>query len=415
MKTRSPLLFFLLPYAGALAVFAVLAAFNRSFIRDRTERLVREQLLATSEILKAGVRDLLGRNVPPERLLERYGGADDIYFMAVLDERFEILDWSSQFEGYLPFSRKDPPREEAWITETPAGRVFNVFKQFRSEGGASFYLYLGISLRGLEDMLARSRGNLRHLFGILAAAGLVLFGEVFRLHRLSLSRAEEAVAERQEKERLREISGFTAGIAHEIKNPLNSLALLAELMAKKAPPDLAADIALGRAEIRRIAGIVDAFSDAAKPLVLRREDVKLAEVADGVRLSLLPEAEPAGVEIAVRDPDRVRVSADRGLIAQALLNLLRNAVEAAPGGRVEVGLSRRKRKAVIRVEDTGRGIPAEIAGRLFEPFVSSKPDGLGVGLFLVRKIVVAHGGAVEAAARPGGGTVFTLELPRGSP
>jgi len=413
LKPRRPLLFFLLPYGGVLLVFFAVASFNRAFIQERAESLVKEQLSASAEILKAGVRDLLEKNVPPQGILRGYAGAEEIYFMAVLDERLEILDWSSRFEGYLPFSRKDLPREEAWIIDSPAGRIYSVFKPLRTAEGKSYSLYLGISLRGLEDMLARSRRNQGFLFGILALAGLALFGGVFRLHRQSLARAEEAVVEREEKERLREISGFTAGIAHEIKNPLNSLALLNELMAKKAAPELAEHLALARDEIRKIAGIIDAFSSASKPLTLRRQSVRLAELVQGVRSSLLADAERKNVEILVDGKGDVQVEADRDLLTQALFNVVRNAVEATDRGWIRIRISRKRKGGVIQVEDTGRGIPDELAARLFEPFVSSKPQGLGVGLYLARKILTAHEGTIAAAPRPGGGAVMTLEIPGG--
>jgi signal transduction histidine kinase len=393
----------------------VLATINRSFVREKTERLAEGHLLASAEILKAAVRDLLEENVPAGRVLQGFEGAEEIFFMAVLDARLEVLDWASRFEGYLPFSRQDIPQKETWIIDSPAGRIFNVVKPFTTSGGTSYFLYLGTSLGGLEDMLARSRRNSWLIFGVLAAAGLLLFGGVFRLHRQSLERAEEAIAERKEKERLKEISGFTAGIAHEVKNPLNSLALLHEMMSRNAPPELTGDLALGQAEVRKIAAIIDSFSDAAKPLSPRRIPLRLAAVADEVRSALLPQAEAKGLSLLVEDRERTVASVDRGLLAQALLNLVRNAVEATDRGGVKIEIVRKKGAAVIRIEDTGRGIPAGIADRLFEPFATSKPDGLGVGLFLARKIVAAHDGTLTASARPGGGAVFTIELPGGRP
>ena len=264
-------------------------------------------------------------------------------------------------------------------------------------------------------MLGRSRGNFWLVFAAMAAAGFALFRGVYRLHRNSVARAEEAEAERQEKERFKAISGFTAGVAHEIKNPLNSLSLLFEMLGRKARADMSEDIALGKGEVERIARTIDRFSETIRPLALRREAVPLASLLESVRTALGEEAEAKGVPVRVAvDPPALKASVDRDLLAQALSNLVRNALEATDRGEIRVSAAGRKKSVVIRVEDTGMGLPPEDLDRIFEPFHSSKPSGLGVGLFLVRNIVQAHGGTIAASPRPGGGSVFTIELPGGS-
>jgi len=415
VKRKDLLLFFILPFATVLVLFFILSGLNRAFIQRKTESLVRAQLRASAQILQAGVKHALDEGKPAAGLLGRYAGGESIHFLALLDERGEILDWKSRFEGYLPVSRRSAPAEDSEIIDSPAGRILVVRTSFRGAPGTVYQLHLGYSLESLESMLARSRGNFLLMFAAMAAAGFALFRGVYLLHRHSVARAREAEAERQEKERFKSISGFTAGVAHEIKNPLNSLSLLFELLGRKAPAEMAQDIALGKGEVGKIARTIDRFSETIRPLALRRENILIAPLLDAVRSAFEKESAAKGVPIRTEvDPPALRVSADRDLLTQALANLVRNSLEATDRGDVFVSAAGRKKAVVIRVEDSGPGVAPEDRDRVFEPFHSSKPSGLGVGLFLVRNIIQSHDGTVAAAARPGGGSVFTIELPGGS-
>ncbi len=411
MRRREFLVFFILPAAGILVLFFVQATLNRSFIRSQTEALVREQLTASARILGIELQQRLETGALPQAVLNRYAGETDIYFLALVDESGAVLAWSSQFEGYLPIAGRPASNPESWLIDSPAGTILNVVRSIPAGDGRSSSLYLGYSLARLDEMLAYSRRNVMFLFSALAAVGLLIFSGIYRMHRSSLARAAEAEAERKEKERYRELSGFTAGVAHEIKNPLNSLVLLCEMMEKKAPENLAGEAALGRAEVQKIARILDQFSSALRPVDLRLETIAAsAAVIDAIE-ALRPAAEARGVPLRRRPGSEPSLRADRGLLAQAIFNILRNGLEASESGEVSVQVDKKKSLAVILIEDTGPGIPEENRERIFEPFFSTKADGLGVGLFLARKIIEAHGGRISASAREAGGTVFRVELP----
>jgi signal transduction histidine kinase len=414
VRRKDVLFFFVLPFAAVLILFLVLSALNRSFIQRKTESLVRDQLRASAHLLKTNVAHGLDEGKPAAGLLGQYAGEETIHFLALCDGSGEVLDWKSRFEGYLPVSRRSVPASDSEVIDSPAGRILIVRAPFQSASGASYQLYLGYSLEGLESMLAHSRRKFLLVFVAMAAAGFALFRGVYLLHSHSVARAQEAEAERQEKDRFKSISGFTAGVAHEIKNPLNSLALLFELLGRKVPAELAPNVALGRDEVERIARTIDRFSETIRPLALRKEPLLLSSVLDGVRSAFETESAAKGVSVRTRvDPPGLGVVADPDLLAQALENLVRNSLEATGHGEILIAAAARKRAVVIRVEDTGTGIAAEDLDRVFEPFHSSKPSGLGVGLFLVRNIVQSHGGTVSAAARPGGGSVITIEIPGG--
>jgi signal transduction histidine kinase len=413
LKKRDFLLFFVLPFAGLLSIFFILSALDRSSIKSRTEDLVREQLLASAQILKAGVARALDEGTPVGGILHHYGGEESIYFLALFDGRNEIIDWISRFEGYLPFSKETALRKESWIIDSPAGKIMNIFTSFSLRTGESYHLFLGYSLNSMEEMLSHSRRNFLYIFAAIGVAGLVLFRGIYLLHGHSLQAAEKAMTEKKEKERFQAISGFAAGVAHEIKNPLNSLALLFALIRKKAPGDLAEDVALGAGEIEKISRIVDRFSDSIKPLAILRENFLLEDAVGDARRSLEAELQAKGAVIRFSQDRPVVLSADRNLIVQCLTNILRNSLEAMENGVIIVAAALTKTKVSIRIEDSGRGIPEEQIDRIFEPFYSTKSSGMGVGLYLVKKIVEAHEGSIAVSSRPGRGTAFKIELPGG--
>jgi signal transduction histidine kinase len=252
------------------------------------------------------------------------------------------------------------------------------------------------------------------VFAVLIAVGIVFFAGVFALQRSFLTKAREAEEEKEEKERFREISGLTSAVAHEIKNPLNSLSLLFELLQKNAPAGFSEETALGKAEVRKIADIVDRFTNLLRPPRPQKTRFPLREVFAAVHESVTREFNKPGVEFRYRASAPIILYADERLLSQCFDNLLRNALEATDAGAVTVEASRHGRGGVvIRVRDTGRGISAEDLTHIFDPFFTTKDTGMGVGLYLAKKIIEAHDGRLDVRSEPGRGTEMTIHLPGG--
>ena len=411
VKRKGLALFFFVPFAGVLVIFLAVSLLNRANLQKKVEALVHEQLLAAARILEVNVGHFLDEGIAPSSTLALYSGEESIYYMALLDGRKDILAWSSRYEGYLPYSADDAGRNEPWVIDSPVGRIFNLIAPFRTRDGATYYLYLGYSLASLEEMIARSNRNFLFVFGLLASAGVVFFVGLFVLQRSYLAKEEEAARERKEKERFRGISAITSAVAHEIKNPLNSLALLFDLLQKKAPVDLRDDAALGKAEVQKISAVIDRFSDSLKPLKLNRERTSFRELAEAAFRALPPGTAAPGVAFTVVESSPASVTVDRDLFVRCLANLLRNAFEATERGGVSLQARRLRRKTVVQVEDTGRGMPPEQVERVFEPFYSGQGRGMGIGLFLARKIIEAHDGKIWVESEPGKGTTFFIQIP----
>ncbi|HKF52261.1 MAG TPA: ATP-binding protein [Candidatus Acidoferrales bacterium] len=219
------------------------------------------------------------------------------------------------------------------------------------------------------------------------------------------------------KENLAALGEMSAGIAHEFKNALATISGYAQMIHNEAPTVETGECA-GKIieQTRSLTHVVTEFLRFARPLELAQEDFALSSVVDQV----VEEVGTALSSVAIRtDGAFAEVSGDAGLLRQALLNLTRNAVEAAssnghPGevtisGYEEIHGGKRWQRVAVR--DNGPGIAAGNLDKIFVPFFTTKSSGTGLGLAVVQKIALQHGGRVEARNQPGGGAEFDLWLP----
>lgn len=222
-------------------------------------------------------------------------------------------------------------------------------------------------------------------------------------------------------EQLAWVGQMAAGIAHEIRNPLMAIKLLVQAASDRpgGPALRARDFQVLEEEIARLEQIVTGFLDFARPPRPEPRLVDVTELVEQTESGIRPRADLQGVSVTVEPgTGPVVVNADPNQLRQVFLNLLFNAIEAQPhGGEVRVGVRLDRLiptdpHLVVTVTDTGPGVP-DIGDRIFEPFVSTKESGLGLGLSICRRIAEGHGGTLTAASRPGGGAVFTLRLPAG--
>jgi signal transduction histidine kinase len=224
-------------------------------------------------------------------------------------------------------------------------------------------------------------------------------------------------------ERLATVGRMTSLITHELRNPLSSVGLNAEIVI-----DALGDPELDRAEMRShlevISGEVDRLKEITEEYLVyarlpspKPQRFCLSDALDALVDFHSWEWGGRGVEVALALPDDpFDVTADPNQIRQALLNLLKNAVEASErGDAVDVSLEPHPDHALIRIVDHGHGVPEAMIATLFDPFVTSKSNGTGLGLAMTHEILREHGGAVAHEHTPGGGATFVVTLPTTPP
>jgi two-component system, NtrC family, sensor histidine kinase HydH len=228
-----------------------------------------------------------------------------------------------------------------------------------------------------------------------------------------------ATVSAQEKQEL--LSRLLARLAHEIRNPLSSLHIHVQLLQEDVTdtlPGLTEKFAnrfqIIHGELNRLETIVKHFISLSGSATLNVEPVDIAGIVKSVCDLLQPEAESRSIALSNRSSPTGKILADPVQLTQAVVNLVINAIQAiGTGGEVilNAALDPSRSMALIEVRDSGGGIDPSKQSHIFEPYYTTKPEGSGLGLWIVQQIVTAHQGTIRAANAPDGGAVFTIELP----
>jgi two-component system, NtrC family, sensor histidine kinase HydH len=230
-------------------------------------------------------------------------------------------------------------------------------------------------------------------------------------------RAAEASLRRSE--RLAALGQLTAGLAHELRNPLGTIKASAELLGRshtRESPELIQELAgYITTEVDRTNGLISRFLDFAAPLKLQ---AKLSDIRETVQLAAAQaagRAEAKAVRIDTKLPQtRLEFCFDPELLQLALTNLLHNAIDASPAGAsVRMGVERQPGEVLVSISDNGSGIPPDQLESIFNPFFTTKAEGTGLGLAIVSKIVDEHRGKLTVNSDLTKGTTFSLLLPDG--
>ncbi len=219
-----------------------------------------------------------------------------------------------------------------------------------------------------------------------------------------------------EREKMAAIGQISAGVAHEIGNPLSSISSIVQMLKRRGGRESTDEqLALIETHIRRISTIVRQLVAFARPTAERWELVDLREVLKDVIRLVSYDRRARDVEIIFEQPRVLpRTYALHDQLQQVFLNLALNALDAMPdGGTLRITVESRRGRIVTRIEDSGCGISPEVGRRIFEPFFTTKPpgEGTGLGLAVSYGIIRKHDGVIDFAPGENGGTVFTVEIP----
>jgi PAS domain S-box-containing protein len=214
-------------------------------------------------------------------------------------------------------------------------------------------------------------------------------------------------------ERLSALGEMSAGIAHELRNPMAVISGYLKLLGKQEDRKGQAIISDIQQEINGMNRIIGDLLTFARPTALNRTPTGLREMIDACLESVLNARSGTAPVRTVIDVSAAARSVDEVLMRQALGNIIQNAVDAMPGGgTLTIGMGGERGDAIL-ISDTGAGIPQENLKRIFLPFFTTREQGVGMGLALAHRIITAHGGRIEVASEEGRGTTFSVLLPQG--
>jgi signal transduction histidine kinase len=294
-------------------------------------------------------------------------------------------------------------------------------------------------LRHIEETIDRivqgnyggeqSRGAMAKEFAVVETK-LNLLGQKFRGAREDASELRSNVGQLLERmatqidvgARLAAISRLTGGVAHEIKNPLNAIALRLDLLgAKLGAPDedlvpkkeLVNDIEILSKEVLRLDRVVKTFLDFSRPVEVHFLKLDLAELAREVCVLLSPQAKVAHVDLVFEASSEVaQMRGDADMLRQVILNLVTNAIEAMKdGGKIVVKVAQETQAVVMDITDTGPGIDPKLRDRVFQLYFTTKTRGSGIGLAMTFRAVQMHNGTIDFASETGRGTTFHIQFP----
>jgi signal transduction histidine kinase len=283
------------------------------------------------------------------------------------------------------------------------------------------YLSVGVSLSALHRADWRQLAHLKWVIGGSDVAGMVVILLLILVvsSRLSQSQRQQIQAMRARTSLLSERGMLASVLAHEVRSPLTALRFnlhFLRTIIESPAPDTARMmdiISTCQREMRRLDAMLDDFLVRTQ-VVSQPEETPINTVVEQAMEFLSPSMQAHGIRVVKHlDPSNPTVLVSSDELRQVLLNLCTNAQEAMTrGGTLAISTVGEAESVVLFVRDSGRGIPAEHHTRLFEPFFSTKPNGSGLGLALVRRVVSGAGGSIYFESAAGTGTTFRVVLPR---
>jgi len=282
-------------------------------------------------------------------------------------------------------------------------------------------LVIGLSEEEVQKRIAVLRRDLIRQTTVIALLTVTLLSAAFVAAWKLFHRARQSEEQVLEAERLAYIGTLASGLAHEIRNPLNSLSLNMQMLEEESRLSGSEGsqlrlLSLTRTELARLERLATDFLSYAKPRPLELRAVPVVELLERVLAVLAAEVQERRADVEIEDRSHgAEVEVDRGQVNQLLLNLAQNALAAAAEGEgppeVRLVARREEDEVVIEVRDNGPGIPTEERQRIFDLFYSNRKGGTGLGLAIVQRIARAHGTEVEVGGEPGAGAVLSLRLP----
>ncbi len=269
---------------------------------------------------------------------------------------------------------------------------------------------LGLSRESEDQVLVKNRRDIFISMAFMVVLAVLSMWLLYKNQNRHLAKMGEMERRIQQAERLSAMGRLAAGVAHEIRNPLNAISMASQRLQRDNLQQLTGVI---RDEIRRLNQIIEEFLSLSRSRKLQFKRLNLTDLLHQIILLMGEEADSKGVTIQMARYDTpFIVSMDSDKLKQALLNIIKNGIESISGdGAIDISLSQVGSDQIcVRISDTGAGLTQEEIRHIFDLDYTTKEKGLGLGLSLAHEIIRGHGGEIQVNSRPGEGTTFEITL-----
>lgn len=369
-----------------------------------------------------------GTRVSVEKAIEKLGEGQGLVYLTIRDKSGRSLGNAGQFTEEL--DREDPL--VAKILDGTQGMesrsvlhdeksVLELLVPLRLDGQIAGIIRLGLERGNTDQILRENRRNIYVFLALIVLITLLSMWLLYYDQNRHLAGIVEMERQLEKAERLSSLGQLAAGVAHEIRNPLNAISMASQRLKREFVPaeakkteEFEAMTGVIRDEIRRLNRIIEEFLTFSKSRKLELRDAPLQEALQ--RIVTLISAEAAEKGIAIRSDWKEKpivIPMDKDKLQQAFLNLVKNAMESISGaGQITLSIGKPEKGRVgVRIVDTGCGMTTEELDRIFNPEYTTKEKGLGLGLPLAHEIIRGHGGEIRVLSRKGKGTTFEILLP----
>lgn len=391
----------------SIGIFYVLNLSNRRAVEASTlELAVSEGKTIEKVLAKAAVGLLEKGETHLVGFMNEIFANDQVVYVAIKRSGI-LLHAASKYEGYLPLENEF---QAVKTFTSPLGEIIEVAAAMKDQSGRDFTAHIGYFFSAITEIRHAAKNNFLVLTSLQAVIILIIIVFLSGFNRQLLRKEMEIQKQKEEKEKFQEISLITAGINHEIRNPLNSLYLsyqMLEPLLDHANQEAVFHSDSLKREIKRIQGIIERFSNLSQSIPVRREEIDLRQFFIDMRsvwagMAVRP-------EITSRHEAQMSIRTDRSLLTQILANVVNNAAESG-ASRVDIAVNIHKDKTVFSIKDNGPGIRSEHMKYIFDPFITFKERGSGIGLALTKKMVLQLGGRIDVESAEGRGAEFRIFL-----
>jgi len=351
-----------------------------------------------------------------ERAIEEVERASAAPFFLVTDQRQRVMAGSGELKDMVKTLPTSPvPKAVTTVTRRKIvlnGRnLLEIVSPFRVGGTFVGSARIGLSRSWVERALRKNRKRTLISLGFMAAITLLSVGFLYRNQTRHLARIRDMERRLEKAERLSALGRLAAGVAHEIRNPLNAISMAAQRLR---PDNLMALSEVMRDEIRRLNHIIEEFLAFSKSRGMEMVPHDVIQLMKQIALLMGEEAAAEGIAVHTRwKESSITIQMDVDKLKQAFLNIVKNAMESISGtGEVGISVERvDKHRVSVVVSDTGAGLSPEQIEKIFDLDYTTKEKGLGLGLPLAHEIIKGHGGEILVSSQQGKGTTFVIHLP----